>query len=197
MTAAHRCPNCNTEIAEDARFCSNCGHQLGTEAAQEQTAPAAPQAVAPAASPSVSDEKTWAPLIHLAGFAAFTGIPFGNIVGPLVLWLIKRQESEMIDFHGKEALNFQISMTLYLIAGAIITAISGFLIIFLVGVILLPIAILGLICLGIFWIVMMIMAAVRASNGQDPGYLLRSASSTRARNASAFFKAFAPLALDT
>lgn len=166
------CSHCGTAVQETASFCSNCGHQLATQDAASEQSATVPQATMPSAPPAASGEKTWPPLIHLAGFAAFTPIPFGNILGPLILWLIKRQESEMIDFHGKEALNFQISMTLYLIAGAIITAISAFLIIFLVGIILLPIAILGLICLGIFWIVTMIVAAVRASNGQDPGYLL-------------------------
>jgi len=44
------------------------------------------------------------------------GIPLGNILGPLIVWLIKRNEYPAVDQEGKESLNFQISMTIYLFA---------------------------------------------------------------------------------
>lgn len=53
---------------------------------------------------------------HLSSLIAYAGVPFGNIIGPLVIWLVKREESPFIDAHGKESLNFQITMTLYTIA---------------------------------------------------------------------------------
>ena len=52
-----------------------------------------------------SDEKTMAMFCHLAAFAGVV-IPFGNIIGPLVVWLIKKDSSPYIDYHGREALNF-------------------------------------------------------------------------------------------
>jgi uncharacterized Tic20 family protein len=103
------------------------------------------------------DEKTWAAFVHLAGFAGGV-LPFGNIIGPLVIWLIKRQESDLVDRHGRVALNFQISATIY-------AFVCFILILVLIGIFL-------LLALAIFWLVMVIMAAVRASNGQNPGYVL-------------------------
>ena len=54
-------------------------------------------------------------LCHLLSLAGLTGIPFANVLGPLILWLIKRNESPSVDAHGKESLNFQISMTIWLL----------------------------------------------------------------------------------
>lgn len=58
------------------------------------------------------EEKNWAIGAHLSAFASLI-IPFGNIIGPLIVWLVKRQESEFVNEHGKAALNFQISFLIY------------------------------------------------------------------------------------
>ncbi|MDD4550497.1 MAG: DUF4870 domain-containing protein, partial [Syntrophomonadaceae bacterium] len=58
-------------------------------------------------------EKGWATGCHLAGLAILTGIPMANIIAPLIVWLIKKNEYEFVDLQGKEALNFQISMSIY------------------------------------------------------------------------------------
>jgi uncharacterized Tic20 family protein len=58
------------------------------------------------------DERMWGMLCHLSGLAIFVGVPFGNIVVPLILWLIKKDESSYVNYHGKEALNFQITVIL-------------------------------------------------------------------------------------
>src|SRR4029453_15764371 len=64
--------------------------------------------------PSISSNvRTWCVLCHAA---ALLGLFFhfpGHILGPLVVWLIKRGDSPEIDAHGKESLNFQISMLIY------------------------------------------------------------------------------------
>lgn len=57
------------------------------------------------------DEKNWAMAAHLASLAGFA-FPFGNIIGPLVIWLVKKDESEFVDEQGKESLNFQITFIL-------------------------------------------------------------------------------------
>ena len=85
-------------------------------------------------------------------------VPLGNVIGPLVLWLIKKPESALVDRHGKAALNFQISSTIYLIVMAL-------LVIVVIGFVLLPLY-------AIFWFVMVIVATVRAADDKDPGYLL-------------------------
>ncbi len=96
------------------------------------------------------EEKQWAMFTHLAALAGFI-IPFGHIVGPLVLWQIKKEQSAYIDYHGKEAVNFQISITIYI-------AISIVLIFILVGILLLPTII-------ILSIVLTVIAALKANEG--------------------------------
>ena len=61
---------------------------------------------------------TWAMLCHLSALSTYIGVPFGHIILPLIIWLIKKDASPFIDEQGKESLNFQISMTIYgIIAG--------------------------------------------------------------------------------
>ncbi|OPX33762.1 orotate phosphoribosyltransferase [candidate division KSB1 bacterium 4484_188] len=95
------------------------------------------------------DIRLWAMLCHLIALAGFV-IPFGNIIGPLVVWMIKREESPFIDYHGKEALNFQISMSIYIIAAAILVLIA--------------IGILLLVALGIFGLIMIVIASMKANS---------------------------------
>lgn len=103
------------------------------------------------------NEKNYAMFCHLVAFSTFI-IPFGSIIGPLVMWLIKKEESEFINYHGKESLNFQISIAIYAI-------ISGILALVLIGI-------LFLIALGIIWIVFVIIASVKTSEGEEYRYPL-------------------------
>ena len=61
---------------------------------------------------TTNDERLLAMLIYVTSF-------FTTIIGPIIIWLIKREDSEFIDFHGKEYLNFIISYTVYGIVAAI------------------------------------------------------------------------------
>ncbi|APY00822.1 hypothetical protein CLV86_1594 [Lacinutrix venerupis] len=61
-----------------------------------------------------------ATFIHLSTFSRFI-IPFGNFLGPLVLWIINKEKSEFIDEHGKQAINFQISILIYSLIIGLIT----------------------------------------------------------------------------
>jgi uncharacterized Tic20 family protein len=97
------------------------------------------------------DEQNWAMVCHLVALSGFV-IPFGNVLGPLVVWLIKKDTMPLVDQHGKEALNFQITV---LIAAGI----SFVLMFVLIGIFL-------LIAVGIGALVLTIMAAVKVSNGQ-------------------------------
>ncbi|WP_234734734.1 DUF4870 domain-containing protein [Tellurirhabdus bombi] len=105
----------------------------------------------PYSSLSQSDERMWAMFAHLSALAGFA-IPFGNIIGPLVVWQIQKDKSAFVDFHGKESLNFQITM-------AILYAISFVLVFILVGFGLLVI-------LGLVSLVLFIIASVKANNGE-------------------------------
>ncbi len=103
------------------------------------------------------EERSLGLACHLLAFVGMV-FPFGNILGPLVIWLVKKDDSAFVDDQGKEALNFNITSS---IAGFV-----AFLLTFVViGAILLPI-------IGIFWLVMTIVAAVKANGGEHYRYPL-------------------------
>ena len=66
------------------------------------------------------NQKNIATFIHLSTFSRFL-IPFGNFIGPIVLWSINKDKSSFIDHHGKQAINFQISILLYVLIIGLIT----------------------------------------------------------------------------
>ncbi|WP_299390082.1 DUF4870 domain-containing protein [uncultured Gelidibacter sp.] len=65
-------------------------------------------------------QKNIATFIHLSTFSGFL-IPFGNFIGPVILWMTNKEKSEFVDAHGKQAINFQISILLYAVILAAIT----------------------------------------------------------------------------
>ena len=72
------------------------------------------------------DERTWGTRIHLAGIiGSFVISSVGNILGALIVWLIKRNESSFLDENGKEALNFQITISIVSVALSILAAIQA------------------------------------------------------------------------
>ncbi|QEY59866.1 DUF4870 domain-containing protein [Pseudomonas sp. C27(2019)] len=101
--------------------------------------------------PQLSQEaKLWAMVTHFAAFAAFL-IPFGNIIGPVVAWQLKKDFHPFVAQNGKEAVNFQITIG--------IAAFIGIMLIFVgIGVFVLPV-------LGVYWIAMTIIGGVKANNG--------------------------------
>ncbi|HEY6986012.1 MAG TPA: DUF4870 domain-containing protein [Rhodanobacteraceae bacterium] len=124
--------------------------------------PSAPPPQTPATpSPSVSEERTWAMLGHLAAFSAFiTGI--GCVLGPLIVWLIKRDTMPFAGEQAKEALNFNITALIVGVALALFTIAT-------LGIGLLIVIPLG--C-GLFvaWLVLTIIAAVKANAGEHYRY---------------------------
>ena len=99
---------------------------------------------------SQQDEKTWATLVHLAPFlAAVVGIPF---LGPLIVFLIFKDRGPFVRFHAAQALNFQIIVT-------IAFWVFGVLSFVLIGI---PF----LIVTAVAWVVLSIVAAVKANNGE-------------------------------
>ena len=100
------------------------------------------------------EEQNWAMYCHVSALVGFI-IPFGNVLGPLVIWLMKKDTMPQVEIHGKEALNFQITVLLAFIVSAVLTVV-------LIGFLLLPIV-------GLAALVLTIMAAIKVSNG-DLGY---------------------------
>ncbi|MBC8753793.1 DUF4870 domain-containing protein [Kordia sp. YSTF-M3] len=65
-------------------------------------------------------QKNVATILHVATFSKYF-FPFGNFILPLILWTMYKKEAEYIDHHGKEALNFQLSLFCYKVAGTLLT----------------------------------------------------------------------------
>ena len=108
------------------------------------------------------EPNTWAMLCHLSGLLGYLGNFVGSMVGPLVVWLIKKDELALVDQHGKEALNFNISVGIYfliLIAATVLTLGVAF-------VLTVPL----MIALTIFHVVCVIVATLKASRGEAYRY---------------------------
>jgi uncharacterized protein len=109
-------------------------------------------------STSSSDVRMWNVLCHATALAGFFVPWAGHILGPLIVWLAKRNDSPEIDQHGKESLNFQISMLIY-------NVIAGVLCLVLIGFVILAI-------LHILNLVLVIIASIQASEGKFYRYPL-------------------------
>ena len=100
--------------------------------------------------------RLWALLSNMTALSAFAGIPFGNIVAPLVIWIWKRRAHPFIEAHCRESLNFQISMSLYI-------ALSFILCFVLIGFVLVA-------ALCVADIVLVVIASLKADQGQSHRY---------------------------
>lgn len=102
------------------------------------------------------DARMWAMVCHLSALLQFAGPTVLSIIGPLVVWLIKRDEHPFIDDQGKESLNFQISMTIYT------WAITILLLVTCVGAVLLIAVIPILILVDV---ILVVVASLKANDG--------------------------------
>lgn len=103
-----------------------------------------------------SDARTWAMLCHMSALVGLLGNGIGFLVGPLIVWLIKRNDHPFIDEQGKEALNFQITMFIaFIIAGVLVFVLIGF-------------ALLAILALA--EVVFPIIAGIKANNGEHYRY---------------------------
>ena len=105
------------------------------------------------------DAKMWAMFCHLSALSGYLGVPFGNILGPLIIWLIKKDDFAFVNDQGTESLNFQISITIYSIVAGLLVCLGG------LGLFL-------LIPLGIFGLVMVIIASISVNKGTAYRYPL-------------------------
>ncbi len=106
--------------------------------------------------PPSQDERTMAMLCHLLGL--LTGF-----VGPLILWLVKKDESHFVNHHGKEALNFQITVTIVVWSLSILAFILSFV---FIGILLFPV----ILVLVILALIAEILSCVSASRGEWSRY---------------------------
>jgi uncharacterized protein len=97
------------------------------------------------------DERNWATLSHLLALVGYAGFPFANVIAPLIIYLMKKDEPPFVADQARESLNFQISVCIYLL-------ISGILVLVLIGLLL----------LAVVWVagaILTIIASVKAANG--------------------------------
>ena len=98
-----------------------------------------------------AESRQWGLFAHLSALAGVI-IPFGNILGPLIIWQIKKAEMPFVDDQGKEALNFNITAALAFLVSFILSFV-------LIGLLLMPLV-------GLAWLVFAIIAAIKANEGQ-------------------------------
>jgi uncharacterized protein len=141
------CPACSARLDQQAQVCPQCGANLAGGGANEGTEIGAVD----------QEVRNTAVAAHLSTFAGLV-IPFGSVIGPLTVWLTRRDRDPFIDQAGREALNFGISIALY---GAVVLVTA----LMLVGI---PLLIVGVVA----WVVLASLAAVKASQGQAYRYPL-------------------------
>jgi uncharacterized Tic20 family protein len=151
-------PNDDTPVEKNVSAEQPVGETPPTqEASAEQ-----PQAVqeSPGSKEINKDARMWGMICHLAGLGGLIPVVpvFGSIIEPLIVWQIKKDEFGFVNDQGKEALNFQITILIYLI-------VSGLLCFACVGFVLLP-------AVGIFNLVFLLIAAVKANDGEHYRYPL-------------------------
>ncbi len=112
------------------------------------------ETIPPANAPTLtsSNVRTWCVLCHASALLGLFFHFLGHIFGPLIVWLLKRGEAAEIDAHGKEALNFQLSMLIY-------DAVAVVLCFVLIGI---PI----LLLLWVMNTILVIIATIKASDGE-------------------------------
>ena len=129
--------------------------------------PAIPPVQPPQSSPPVppaneSQARTWNMLCHLSALAGYV-VPFGNVLGPLLVWQIKKNEFPSVEVHGKAALNFQLTVLIALFVGIIAAVLLSFV---CIGFLLFPVVI----GIGLCGLIFAIIAGIKANNGEAYRY---------------------------
>lgn len=123
-----------------------------------------PSQAGPSPPPAGRDSRNWGVAAHLAWLVTVVGIPAP--IGPLVVWLIKKDEDAFAEDQAREALNFQLSVLIYMIVGAVAAAILAIVIFGLGLIALVPVVLV----FAILILVLTIVAAVKASEGERYRY---------------------------
>jgi uncharacterized protein len=177
------CQHCGAPLSAGATTCSSCGADVPTAAGGtgQPTPPsgsppgahpsgsppgAHPSGSPPGAHPSglSSEVRNWAMAAHLSAFlGSFVAIA---LLGPLIVWLIRREVDGFSEQHAREALNFNITFLLVLVVGGVGGTVLAVLTLGIALIVVLPL----LLAVVVGWIVLTIIAAVRASEGREYRY---------------------------
>ena len=115
------------------------------------------EAGGPQATPEISrDARKWAMICHIIALVGLLGNGIGFLIGPLVVWLVKKEDDPFIDEQGREAVNFQLTMLLAVIISIVLCFV-------IIGFFILPIVVLMM-------IIFPIIAAIKANDGEHYRY---------------------------
>lgn len=158
MRKPFACPKCGFE-QERSPSCVQCGvffHKIAASA--ENRKGETDDKVVSSSGPAmdVQEECKWGMACHLAALSGYL-IPFGNVIGPLVVWICKKNESEFVNEHGKTALNFQLTVTIFIFVSLLLSVLNAFLLMIVIPVI---------VILSIYSLVMVITSGIKANNGE-------------------------------
>lgn len=113
--------------------------------------------------PNEARSRTWNMFCHLSALTGYIGVPFGNLLGPLLVWQIQKHEIPSVEIHGKAALNFQLTVIIAVLVGSASAYLLSF---FCIGFLLVPVIGVIVLCGLIFPII----AGVKANDGRDFKY---------------------------
>jgi uncharacterized Tic20 family protein len=99
-----------------------------------------------------SQANMWAMAIHLSLFAGYFVVPVAGLIAPILIWQLKKGEFPELDAHGREVVNFIISMFIYSLICGVLTLVA--------------VGILGFMVLAVVGIVYPIIGGIKASNGE-------------------------------
>jgi uncharacterized Tic20 family protein len=140
------CPACSARLDQHTTSCPHCGTNISDGADSAARAATVDEAA-----------RTTAVAAQLSTFAGLI-VPFGSVIGPLAVWLTRRDRDPFIDQAGREALNFGITIAIY---GSLLLVAA----LLLVGI---PLLMVGVVA----WVMLASVAAVKASKGQAYRYPL-------------------------
>ncbi len=177
------CTRCGEKLPQSAHFCPVCGLDVTPEEQETTTAPQMEEASAYDEAPveqsyeeanqgqitddEIQEEPRFNPkyvhniamFCHIAAFAGLSAPLVGNILAPFVLWRLKRRDDPFIDYNGKQAINFQISMSI------------GALIVLLISVVAPPLGYFTFPIIAL-WIFGIVRASIKANSGIEYRYPL-------------------------
>lgn len=105
----------------------------------------------PVLTPTEASVRTWSMLVHLSAFLGYVIPAIGWVLGPILVWQIKKHEMPAVIPHGREAVNFQLSCLIYTVGACLLIPV-------LIGIPLLA-------AIGLFNIICVIVAGIRANEG--------------------------------
>lgn len=116
---------------------------------------------------ATADERTYTTFQHLVGLANLvSGVPLIGLIATLIMWQVKKAQSPFLDDHGREAMNFQISLLIYTVAGVLAAVIFTIVTLGFGAVLVVPLGILGTIFLIVLQLVGCIRGAMFANRGE-------------------------------